>query len=40
VGLSDAQLKSGLPTGFDPTIWGHDPAINNGLPYLLHNPPG
>jgi hypothetical protein len=39
VGLSDAELKSGLPAGFDPAIWGHDPAINSGLPYLLNNPP-
>jgi hypothetical protein len=39
VGLSDAQLKSGLPAGFDPAIWGQNPAINNGLPYLLNNPP-
>ena len=38
-GLSDAQLKSGLPAGFDPTIWGQSPSINNGYPYLLANPP-
>ena len=38
-GLTDAQLKSGLPAGFDTTIWGHDPTINNGYPYLLANPP-
>jgi len=38
-GLTDAQLKSSLPTGFDPKIWGQDPNINNGYPYLLANPP-
>jgi hypothetical protein len=38
-GLTDAQLKSGLPAGFDPTVWGQNAAINNGYPYLLANPP-
>jgi hypothetical protein len=38
-GLTDAQLKSGLPNGFDPNIWGRSPNINNGYPYLLANPP-
>jgi hypothetical protein len=38
-GLSDAALKSQLPAGFDPAIWGQDPAINDGYPYLLNNPP-
>ena len=38
-GLTEAQLKSGLPAGFDPTIWGSDSDINNGYPYLLDNPP-
>ncbi len=38
-GLADATLKSGLPAGFDPAVWGSDPAINGGLPYLLSNPP-
>lgn len=37
-GLTDAQLKSGLPAGFDPAIWGQDPSVNNGYPYLLANP--
>jgi hypothetical protein len=37
-GLTDAQLKSGLPSGFDPNIWGSNPNINNGYPYLLANP--
>jgi hypothetical protein len=30
-----AQLTSGLPTGFDPTVWGSNASINNGYPYLL-----
>ncbi|HEX3943620.1 MAG TPA: hypothetical protein VHW69_05985 [Rhizomicrobium sp.] len=38
-GLVDAQLKSSLPAGFDPKIWGQSPSINNGYPYLLANPP-
>ena len=38
-GLSDAQLKAGLPAGFDPAIWGQNASINNGYPYLLANPP-
>ncbi len=38
-GLTDAQLKSGLPAGFDPNVWGQNPNINNGWPYLLANPP-
>lgn len=39
-GLSDAQLKSGLPSGFNPAIWGQDPEINAGYPFLFLNPPG
>jgi hypothetical protein len=38
-GLTDAQLKSGLPSGFSSSVWGQNPAINNGWPYLLSNPP-
>ncbi|MGA8363921.1 MAG: GLUG motif-containing protein, partial [Solirubrobacteraceae bacterium] len=38
-GLTDAELKSGLPAGFDSAIWGQSAAINNGYPYLLANPP-
>lgn len=38
-GLTHAQITAALPTGFDPAIWGLDPAINNGWPYLLTNPP-
>jgi hypothetical protein len=39
IGLTDAQLKSSLPAGFDPKIWGQSPKINNGYPYLVANPP-
>ncbi|HTT98092.1 MAG TPA: GLUG motif-containing protein [Rhizomicrobium sp.] len=38
-GLSDAQLKSGLPSGFDKKVWKQSAAINNGYPYLIDNPP-
>ncbi len=38
-GLTTTQLQSGLPTGFDSSIWGQSPSINGGLPYLLANPP-
>jgi hypothetical protein len=38
-GLTDEQLKSGLPSGFSPAIWGQNSSINNGYPYLLANPP-
>jgi len=38
-GLTTAQLQSGLPSGFDPTIWAESAGINNGLPYLLDIPP-
>ncbi|MFL6689594.1 MAG: hypothetical protein ACJ8IR_05325 [Alphaproteobacteria bacterium] len=38
-GLSDAKLKSELPAGFDPNVWGQNPKINNGYPYLIANPP-
>jgi hypothetical protein len=38
-GVTTAQLKSGLPAGFDPAVWGQNASINNGYPYLLANPP-
>jgi hypothetical protein len=38
-GLTDAQLKSGLPAGFDPKIWTQKAQINDGYPYLLVNKP-
>jgi hypothetical protein len=39
VGETTEELQSGLPAGFDPAIWGENANINNGLPYLLNNPP-
>jgi hypothetical protein len=38
-GLTHAQMKSGLPVGFDPAVWGQSAQVNNGYPYLLANPP-
>jgi hypothetical protein len=38
-GLTTDQLQSGLPAGFDPSVWGESANINNGMPYLLANPP-
>lgn len=38
-GLTDAQLKSGLPAGFDPSLWGSKRSVNGGYPYLLADPP-
>jgi hypothetical protein len=38
-GMTTLQLQSGLPAGFDPTIWAEDPTINSGFPYLIANPP-
>jgi len=39
VGLTTQQLQSGLPSGFDSSIWAENPGINNGFPYLIANPP-
>jgi hypothetical protein len=38
-GLTDTQLKSSLPSGFDPAIWSQKKSLNNGYPYLINNPP-
>ncbi len=38
-GLTTAQFQSGLPAGFDPSIWTESPSINGGYPYLIANPP-
>lgn len=38
-GLTTAQFLSGLPEGFDPSIWAQRPTVNGGYPYLLANPP-
>jgi hypothetical protein len=37
--MTTAQLKSGLQTGFDPTVWGIAASINDGYPYLKALPP-
>lgn len=37
--LTRDDLQAALPAGFDPAIWGLDPGLNMGLPYLLNNPP-
>jgi hypothetical protein len=34
-GLTNSQLQSGLPTGFDPSIWTERAGWIGGLPYLL-----
>ncbi|HTT97447.1 MAG TPA: hypothetical protein VMF58_05320 [Rhizomicrobium sp.] len=39
-GLTTAELQSGLPAGFNSAIWAESASINDGLPYLLANPPG
>jgi hypothetical protein len=38
-GLTTAQFQSGLPSGFDPSIWTENSSVNGGLPYLLALPP-
>lgn len=38
-GLSDEQLKSGLPSGFDRKVWKIKSGVNSGYPYLIDNPP-
>jgi len=38
-GLTTAQFVSGLPPGFDASVWGENSAVIRGLPYLLGNPP-
>jgi filamentous hemagglutinin family protein len=38
-GLTTVQFQSGLPSGFDASVWGSNSSINGGLPYLLENPP-
>jgi hypothetical protein len=37
--LTDRKLRSHLPPGFDPNVWGQSQSINNGYPYLVANPP-
>jgi hypothetical protein len=38
-GLTNGEFQSGLPPGFDSSIWAETPVTNNGLPYLIANPP-
>jgi hypothetical protein len=38
-GLTSTELQSGLPAGFDPSIWAESSDINGGFPYLIDNPP-
>lgn len=38
-GLTTEELQAGLPAEFTSNIWGENPNINGGLPYLLANPP-
>jgi hypothetical protein len=38
-GLTTEEFQSGLPQGFDPSIWGEKKSINGGFPYLLGIPP-
>ncbi len=38
-GLTSAELKGGLPAGFDPAIWREKKGVNHGFPYLINNPP-
>jgi len=38
-GLTTQQLQSGLPAGFEQGVWAEKSNINNGLPYLVYNPP-
>jgi hypothetical protein len=38
-GLTTAQLQSGLPAGFAPSVWSESGGVNGGFPYLLAVPP-
>jgi hypothetical protein len=38
-GLTTSEFQSGLPAGFDPSVWTQSLSINNGYPYLIANPP-
>jgi hypothetical protein len=39
-GLTDTQLKSGLPAGFDKKVWAQKANVNSGYPYLVDPSPG
>jgi len=38
-GLTTQQLQAGLPKGFTKKTWAENAKVNNGLPYLIDNPP-
>jgi hypothetical protein len=38
-GLPNTTLVAKLPPGFAATVWAENSAVNNGLPYLIANPP-
>jgi hypothetical protein len=38
-GLKNKTFIAKLPKGFSKKIWAQNPSINNGLPYLIANPP-
>jgi hypothetical protein len=38
-GLTTTELRSGLPAGFDSSVWAQSSTVNDGLPYLLADPP-
>jgi hypothetical protein len=38
-GLKNGKFVKKLPKGLDKKIWAQNPALNNGLPYLIINPP-
>ena len=37
-GLTNSELTSALPTGFDPKFWSQSPGVNGGYPYLSSVP--
>jgi hypothetical protein len=38
-GYTDAEMKAGVPSGFDNRLWAQSNSINQGYPYLINNPP-
>jgi len=38
-GLTTTQLQSGLPAGFNSSVWAESSTVNGGLPYLITVPP-
>jgi hypothetical protein len=37
--LTSKQLRSGLPGGFEKSVWKEKVSVNAGFPYLIANPP-